>query len=180
MALPNFISLSKNRTIPQLPMVICHSFMDTKNSNKSIIHTLYNNWSMYGPLWNLCLTINSSPFSLGDPIPKWINSALMSCSANHTSESKVTYISIYYVESAEGTCSSGQYIAARLWSSGWLSTEKCSGFNIIFFHRHIGPFRSDFHIAQSLSKRGKHRKNVKHLNTNWPISVVGEDTWLPP
>ena len=36
----------------------------------------------------------------------------MSCSANPTSESKVTYISIYYVKSAEGTCSSGQYIAA--------------------------------------------------------------------
>ena len=36
----------------------------------------------------------------------------MSCSANLASESKVTYISIYYVKSAEGTCSSGQYIAA--------------------------------------------------------------------
>ena len=33
---------------------------------------------MYGPLWNFGLTINSGPFSLGDPIPKWITSAAFS------------------------------------------------------------------------------------------------------
>jgi len=70
--------------------------------------TLYNNWSTYGPLWNFGLTINNGPFSLGDPNPKWITSALMSFSANPTSESKVTYICIYYVKSARGTCSSVQ------------------------------------------------------------------------
>ena len=36
----------------------------------------------------------------------------MSLSANQMSKSNVTYISIYYVKSAEGTGSSGQCIAA--------------------------------------------------------------------
>ena len=69
---------------------------------------------MYGPLWNFGLTINSGPFSLGDPNPKWIISALMSFSANPTSESKVTYICMHYVKYAGGTFCQGSILLPSL------------------------------------------------------------------
>ena len=47
-------------------------------------------------------------------------SALMSCSANPASESKVTYICIHYVKSTGGTCSSTSYIEYHLINKGQL------------------------------------------------------------